>query len=181
MKINIKQLTEYGDKYYDSAKITLENSINSEIYTGLGKKWENIQPIDVSDIPENLLFDESKAKKKERIENTVKQLKTSVAMKEKFIRLKEKYKYSTVDKKSFIYQDWADYARYFINYAGDYWFLVQCINELDNIAYKVRLKERGTYDKKTRETKEKFSKIKENQWKMEEIEKRFDERLEVVS
>jgi hypothetical protein len=160
------------------AKLTLENSINSEIYTTLsGKNWETIQPIDVSDIPENLLFDGSKASKKERIENTVKQLKTSLALREKFIRLEEKYKYSTADEKSFVYQDWADYARYFINYACDYSSLVQCINELDNTTYKVQLKDPGTYSIKKREAKEKLSKIKDNQWKMEEIEKRFQQRL----
>jgi hypothetical protein len=171
-KKHIKQLTEYGDKYYDEAKVNLENSISEETIVGAGK-WQ----ISYSDDPEIYLFDESKVKREERIKNMIKQLETSLAMKEKFIRLEEKYKYSPISEKGFIYQDWADYARYFINYAVEYFFLALRIEKFDHTNYKSKLRDPGTYAIETREANVKLSEIRENQIKMNEIEKRFQRRL----
>lgn len=190
----IKQLTEDGNKNYDSARNYLE--MDQFFY----KRWKELLGSKWGDLPNKKGWEDynwSEANKKvELIKNIIEQFKTSLLMKEKFARLEEKYKFRSVNEKGPIYQDWADYARYFYNYtmgysknniAGviGYGNLVNDINSDDEYSHNRKnmlVNLVGRYDQiKIHETdsKREISQIEMNLVKMKEIEKRFQQRLKV--
>jgi len=192
----INQLAENGNKNYDFAKDYLQ--MDQFFY----ERWKVLLDSKWGEFPkekgwENYNFSEAN-KKVELIKNIIEQFKTSLLMKDKFARLEEKYKFSPVSERGPIFQDWADYAKYFFNYtmgyAKDniggvigYGNLVDDINS-DNYKNNNRkfmlVNLVGRYDQiKIHETdsKREISQIEINLVKMKEIEKRFQQRLKSIN
>lgn len=191
---NIKQLTEYGNKFFNLAREYLE--MDKYFY----ERWEDLLNLKWGKFPkekgwENVNWKEADDKLK-KIEKIIKQFGVSLSMKNQFITLEEKYKFSPLSEREQICQDWADYAKYFYNYTMGYreksidgvigyGNLVNDINNDDN--YKDKFLRSvmlynliGRYDQinvHKSDNQMEISEIDLNLVRMEEIEKRFQQKL----